>query len=164
MPKKIDMFVWNSNDDARKVLGVTLGFSKPEFCIVHTLFNQTVGHEMTHVISNYTSEIKEKTRFINEGTAVCFDQTGRDGEIQVKEWIKANNTKVSIKDLWLNNKPSADEILYPMSGLFVRRLIERFGKEKFLTFFKNQTYGNAQKVFGEQLELLIQDVENKVNT
>ena len=164
LPKKIDFYVWNSRADARKILRKDLGFSFPDFCIVHTYYQQTIGHEMTHVISNYTSDITKKTRFINEGTAVCFDQTHQDRLKQVKDWIAANNTQISIKDFWENGDKYADEILYPLSGLFVKELIDNFGKAKFLEFFKNQTYDNAKLVFGDKLDTIIQEFENKINT
>lgn len=163
IPKKIDFFVWNSKTAAKEVLKTNLGFSKPNFCIVHTYYQQTIGHEMTHVISNYTSDISNKTRFINEGTAVCFDQSNNDRLKQIKDWIASNNKQIVIKDYWANGEKYAEEILYPLSGLFVKELIDNFGKEKFLEFFKNQTYENAKLVFGDKLDNVIQELENKIN-
>ena len=87
MPKKIDFFVWTSREDAKKLMNAKLGFAKPSFCVVHSHYQQTKGHEMTHVIANYTSKISNKTRFINEGTAVCFDQTNRKYTDQIKKWF-----------------------------------------------------------------------------
>jgi len=164
IPKKIDFYVWESREDAMKVLKANLGFSKPNFCIVHTHYRQTIGHEMTHVISNYTSEIKNKTRFINEGTADCFDLSNRDKFKLVKNWIAANNKQIAIKDCWANGENYGEEILYPLSGLFVKELIDNFGKEKFLEFFKNQTYENAKMVFGNKLDTMIEEFEKKINT
>lgn len=163
LPKKIDFFVWESGEDARNLLKTNLGFAKPEFCIIHSLYQQTIGHEMTHVISNFTSVLLTKTRFINEGTAVCFDQTNRDNMRLVKEWNKTNNSKISIKECWISGESYPDDLLYPLSGLFVNKIIEKFGKEKFLEFFKNQTYENASTVFGNKLDKLIKDLESEIN-
>ncbi|MDO9256815.1 MAG: tetratricopeptide repeat protein [Bacteroidales bacterium] len=164
LPKKIDFYVWNSKDDAKRILGADLGFSKPNFCIVHTHYQQTIGHEMTHVISNYTSEITNKTRFINEGTAVCFDQSNQDRLKLVKDWISTNNKPVAVKDYWAMGEKYAEEILYRLSGLFVKELIDNFGKDKFLEFFKNQTYEYGKFVFGDKLDTVIQEFEIKINT
>ena len=164
LPKKIDFFVWESREDAMKVLHANLGFSKPNFCIVHLYYQPTIGHEMTHVISNYTTEIKNKTRFINEGIAVCFDLSNQDKLKLLKDYIAANNKQVAIKDCWENGDKYGEEILYPLSGLFVKELIDSFGKEKFLEFFKNQTYDNAKLVFGNKLDLIIEELEKKINT
>jgi tetratricopeptide (TPR) repeat protein len=164
LPKKIDFFVWESREDAMKVLKANLGFSKPNFCIVHTHYQQTIGHEMTHVISNYTSAIKNKTRFINEGTAVCFDLSNHNKLKMVKDWIVANNKQIAIKDCWAGGEKYGDEILYPLSGLFVKELIYNFGKEKFLEFFKDQTYENAKLIFGNKLDTMIEEFEKKINS
>lgn len=164
LPKKIDFFVWQSNEDARTILKGNVGFAKPDFCVVHTLYKQTIGHEMTHVISNYTSPISNKTRLINEGTAVCFDQSNNDRLKMVKQWITDNNKQIAVKAIWNNEVQQADEVLYPLAGLFVKELIDNFGKEKFLEFFKIQTYDNARLVFGDKLDKVIQDFENKINT
>jgi len=163
LPKKIDFFVWESRKDAKNILKSNLGFSKPDFCIVHSYYQQTIGHEMTHIISNYTSDILKKTRFINEGTAVCFDQSNHDRLKEVKDWIKKNHKQIVIKDYWENGE-KYNERFYPLSGLFVKELIDNFGKEKFLEFFKNQTYENAKIVFGDKLDIVIQEFENKINT
>ncbi len=164
LPKKIDFFVWNSKEDAQKVLHANLGFADPGACIVHSHFQQTRGHEMAHVISNYSTNMLNKTGLINEGTAVCFDQTNQDKTQMVKDWLKANNKKLSVADIWANWKNYPDELSYPLAGLFVKELIDNFGREKFIEFFGNQTYENARSVFGEKLDAVITDFENKMNT
>lgn len=163
LPKKIDFYVWESREDAKNILRANLGFARPSLCLVHTHYQQTIGHEMTHVISNYTTEIKNKTRFINEGTANCFDLSNLDKFKLVKNWI-AVNKQITIKDYWANGEKFGEDILYPLSGLFVKELIDNFGKEKFLEFFKNQTYENAKMVFGNKLDTMIEEFEKKINT
>ncbi|CAM3910122.1 Tetratricopeptide repeat protein [Flavobacterium branchiophilum] len=164
LPKKIDFFVWESREDAKNLLKANLGFADPGFCIVHSHYQQTKGHEMTHVISNYSTKIINKTGLINEGTAVCFDQTNQNKEQIVKDWIKANDKKISIGEIWVNWKNYPEDLTYPLSGLFVKELLDKFGKEKFIEFFGNQTYENAKLVFGDSLDKVIKDFENKMNT
>ena len=163
LPKKIDFFVWNSREDAQKLMHANLGFSKPELCVVHSHYQQTRGHEMTHVISNYTTQMINKTGLINEGTAVCFDLTNQNKEQIVKDWLKTNGEKVIIEEIWANWNAYPEELTYPLSGLFVKALINNFGQEKFLEFFRNQTYDNGKLVFGDNLDLIIQDFENNIN-
>lgn len=164
LPKKIDFFVWDSRDDAKRVLRKDLGFSDPGFCIVQSHFQHTKGHEMTHVISNYSTNIIEKAGLINEGTSECFDQTYQDREQMVKDWIKTNDKKIEIEEIWINWKDYRDELTYPLSGLFVKELIDIFGKDKFIEFFGKQTYDNAKLIFGDKLDNVIQEFENKINT
>ena len=47
----------------------------------------------------------------------------------------------------------------PQLVLFVKELIMKFGKEKFLVFFTNQTYENAKSVFGNDIDVLIKEFE-----
>jgi len=164
LPKKIDFYVWESRDDAMRILKANLGFARPDFCIVHAYYKQTIGHEMTHVISNYMTSFTNKTGLINEGTAVYFDQTNQNREQIVKNWLKANGKKVSIREIWTNWKIYPEELTYPLSGLFVNELIKNFGPEKFKEFFGNQTYENARLVFGDKLDKVIKDFEDKINT
>ena len=166
LPKKVDFFVWNSRDDARRIVHRNLGFAESPYCIVHSHFNQTKGHELAHVISYFSSVISKKTRFINEGTAVCFDldQSNHYKLTKVKDWIRKNDNKIEIEDIWRNGKEYPAEILYPLAGLFVQELIDEYGKDKFLEFFKNQTYENAQVVYGIELFMFIKEFENKINT
>ncbi len=163
IPKKIDFFVWNSREDATKILHTNLGFADPQYCIIHSHYQQTKGHEMTHVISNYLSENISKTGLINEGTSVCFDLTNQNKEELIKSWLEKHDEKVNIKDVWSNWKKYPNEFSYPLSGVFVGELIDKFGKEKFLSFFIDQTYENAKNIFGNELDIMIEDFEKKFN-
>ncbi|MBK3519798.1 tetratricopeptide repeat protein [Carboxylicivirga marina] len=164
IPKKIDFFVWNLKEDAKKLMNQNLGFAKPYFSIVHSHYQQTLGHEMTHVISHYATEIKQKTGLINEGTSVCFDQATQDKEQIVKDWISTNGKKIDIHKIWESWTDYPMELTYPLSGLFVKELIDNFGRDKFIECFGNQTYENAKKVLGENLDKVILDFENNINT
>jgi len=164
LPKKIDFFVWDSRADAKMVLRAELGFANPFFCIIHSHFQQTRGHEMTHVISNFLEKEIVKTSLINEGTAVCFNLANQDKEAIVKKWLEKNEEeKIDIKAMWLYWQEYPQEISYPMAGIFVEQLIETFGKEKFLTFFVDQRYEHAKEVFGEEIDVIIQNLEDKFN-
>ncbi len=163
LPKKIDLFVWQSKEDATKVLKTNIGFSDPQFCIVHLHFQQTRGHELTHVISNYSGKMLKKTGFINEGIAVCFDLSDNNREKMVKTWLLTNKLEIDINDIWANWGKYPQELTYPLSGLFVEELIKKFGKDKFMIFFGNQTYENAKTIFGAEIDILIQEFQNRFN-
>lgn len=42
-------------------------------------------------------------------------------------------------------------------------LIHAFGREEYLRFFKDQRYENAKLIFGDRLDKLIADFEEKIN-
>ncbi|MBU0474730.1 MAG: hypothetical protein KKF62_11260 [Bacteroidetes bacterium] len=77
--------------------------------------------------------------------------------------VKTNDKIISIGEIWANWKNYPDDLTYPLSGLFVKELIDKFGKEKFIEFFGNQNYENEKLVFGEELDEVIKDFENKIN-
>jgi tetratricopeptide (TPR) repeat protein len=163
LPKKIDFFVWQSKDDAMKILKSASGFAAPQFCVIHAHFQQTRGHELTHVISAYSGKMLKKTGLINEGTAVCFDLSNNNRQEMVKTWLQTNNQKIDIKDIWNNWGKYPQELSYPLSGLFVEEMISRFGKEKFLAFFTDQTYENALKLYGSETDTMIQEFQKSFN-
>lgn len=159
IPRKIDFFVWESNEDAIKTLNAPIGFSNPEMCIIHINYNQTVGHELTHVVSNHLNNMEAKTRLVNEGTAVYFDMTGRNRIKLAKEALQNGDT-VNIKEMWRN--PSMPERYFnPIAGAFMEYLIQTGGKDKFLRLCINQSLGNAEQIYSPNLDSIIQTFERK---
>lgn len=163
LPKRIDYYVWNSRAKANRALKTRHGFARPAYCIVHSFYRQTIGHEMTHIISYYSTKVTNKTGLINEGIAVYFDMSKNNYEQIVLDWVKKKNKKIDIKVIWSDWESYPYKLTYPLSGLFVKELIDEFGKEKFLDFFKDQSYENAKYVFGDKLDVLIEEFEKKVN-
>lgn len=165
LPKKIDFIVWNSNEDAIEVGINQLGFARPEFCVIHSRTNQTIGHELTHVITFYLAANLVKTRFINEGIAVCFDQSNNDRpKIMQEQKVKESPMiTFSIKDAWNNPNIYPEWVYYPLAGEFIKRILDKWGKEKLVRLLKNQTYENALLIYGEELIETISEFENEIN-
>ncbi len=164
LPRKIDFYAWNSREDARNLWKRNLGFANPPTCIIHSHIYQSLGHEITHVISYHVNSIEGYCQFINEGTAVCFDLSNRDMLKLTKNWVKENHKKVSILDIWENWDKYPHALTYPLGGAFVKELLKHVSKEDFLEFVSNQTYENAKKVFGSKIDQIIKDLENDVNS
>ncbi len=163
LPKKIDFFGWSSREDAKKILSADLGFANPATCIVHSHVQQTAGHEITHVISFFSCTMSRTTGLINEGTSVCFDMSNNNHQKAVSSWLKTNKECINMKDVWLNWNNYPENLSYPLAGLFVKEMIKRYGREVFLAFFPDQTYENALAVFGEDIDIMIEEFENKYN-
>ncbi len=161
LPKKIDFFVWKSNEEAKKVLGINLGKSFPKYCVSHNGSNQTIGHEIAHNISFWMDSSITKTRFINEGIGVYFDNSSRNKLRMAKTIFQKQ--KVEITNLWKNGSDYSEKILYPIAGAFVENLIQ-LDKEKFLELCKNQTYKNAKIIYEKDLDKIISDFEKQLNT
>lgn len=160
LPKKIDFFVWKSNDEALKILKKPLGFSKPKYCIAHNRDDQTKGHEIAHNISFWLDKLNNRNRLINEGIAVYFDQTGTNRLEKAKRTVEIQ--KIDIKELWTNGNDYSEKILYPIAGAFVEYLIS-INKEKFLEFCTNQSYENAKLIYGTELEKIVSEFNKQLN-
>ena len=162
LPKKIDFFVWKNQKEAQKILGskAILGFSNPIYCIAHNHPKQSTGHEIAHNISHWFNKPVNKTRLINEGIGVYFDQSDTNRILKAKEVL--NKQTLDIVDMWKNGRNYSDKILYPVGGAFVKQLIV-FDKDKFLELCTNQTYENAQNIYGSELENIISNFNSQLN-
>lgn len=165
--RKIRYFVWADPSEAAVAGFPSLGFSKPAQYMIHAHAMQTQGHEITHVVSYHALMPVIKTGLINEGTAVVFDQTGRDTLARARAAVAQGFAgasdppfvQVGVRALWGDFDLLADEYSYPISGAFVDRLLQKGGKEKFLDFFPDQTYAHAVMVYGPGLENWIDEFE-----
>ncbi len=159
LPKKIEFFVWNLEEVYNPTLNVNLGFTYSIFCISHNRLKQSPGHEIAHNISYWKNNNTITTKFINEGIGVCFDLQKNEKLRIAQETYKTN--QIDIKEIWKNQTKLKDDILYPISGAFVSFLIE-YDKDKFLKLTENQTYENAVKIYGENIDDLIDDFIGKL--
>lgn len=131
------------------------GFSIPEFCITQTVYGQTPGHELTHIISNYHAKILHKSALVNEGIAVFLDQTNKNRLALAKQIVKeAGLTNVNLPTIW-ENKLGNERAYYAIAAAWVEFLIEKEGREKFLELFKNQTIENARLIYSTNIDSLL---------
>ena len=159
LPKKIDYFIWKDATQAQIIFKRPLAFTAPNLCLTHTGLKNTVGHEITHSISFFAARPTKKTSLISEGVCVYFDLTKRDNMKQLKT---INQPKYSIIDIWTAKIRVSDDIIYPLGGELVKRLIESFGREKFIKMLSDQSYENAKEVYGANLDVLIGNLENDI--
>ncbi|WP_207427814.1 hypothetical protein [Pedobacter sp. SYSU D00535] len=159
LPKKIDYFVWNDLKKGEVLLKTPLAFTEPPLCLTHTSIANTLGHEMTHSISYFAAKPIKKKYLISEGVCVYFDLTKRDKVAQLKN---INHSKYSIIDVWKGKLRVGNDIIYPLGGELVKRLIESFGREKFLQLLADQSYENARNLYGEKLDDLISGLQKDI--
>ncbi len=163
--EKIRFLLWSSQEEADEGGIGTLGFSKPEMFLTHAVIGQTVGHEMTHIISYYALNPTVRNGLINEGIAVFMDQTNRDQMERarsLRDGGKSEEIRVSIPAMWEDWSLAPSEYSYPLAGAFVSMLIENGGKDKFFEFFLDQSYQHAQLVYGSDLSGWIENFEDKL--
>lgn len=163
LPKKIDFFVWNNSEEPKSKFNMILGFANPWFLSVYTHKNQTVGHEMTHVITNFVGNTRIKTQLINEGTAVFFNQSMDNKLLTLKKLMETNGiNQVKIKDNWEKFELGNEAVSYALAGAFISDFVEKFGIKGLIKILDNQTYKNAKSIFGNELEVMISEFEKKI--
>jgi tetratricopeptide (TPR) repeat protein len=170
LPKKIDFYVWDSNESALGVLGMNLGFADPEYCIINSKYNQSPGHEMAHVISDNLYPNIKSTDLINEGTATYFNQL--DSNRRMKKFIIRiifNSNMfykyVPVVDLWKDNslfrKAYPEGTAYTIGDSFVELLIKEGGTDKYKQLLQDQSYENARKIYGDKLDDIVRKFDNR---
>lgn len=159
LPKKIDYFVWSNSQLAETLFRHPLAFSDGALCITHTKPKHTVGHEMTHSISYNAVQNAKWNRLIAEGVCVYFDLSKKDNLTLLKA---KNEMPISIVEIWKSDSKLGEEIIYPLGGELVKRLIETFGREKFMQLLADQSYESAKKIYGAELDTTINKLEAEI--
>lgn len=173
LPKKIDFYIWDSDESAKKILGQSLGFTLSRYSLINSRYNQTIEHEMTHAISRWMYPTVKTTSFINEGLATYFTKFSSKEYIlekvsNIQSDFKSGKLKnLSVKELWQNNEAFrtvySQDVSYIIGCAFVGNLLNKGGVDKFKELLKDQSYENAQKIYGDQLDQIIKNFENKFN-
>ncbi len=163
LPKKLDMYCWNSKDDAKKFLLRPLGYTYAHSCVIHSHNSQTKGHEITHALSfwGWDTHSVYANRLINEGMAVAFDMSMVDKYAQARQAIQ-NIYIGDIKNIWLSPTHYSEQVLYPIAGAFVHFLKGKSSPEQFKQLIKDQSMANAQIIYGADFDKLMQEFNDLV--
>lgn len=164
IPGKIDFFVWN---DYVKFPGNPKhagGFAIPELLVVHTRYMQTRGHEMTHIITHYAVDtVRYVSAFINEGVATHFNLTHEDQFEEVRNFLP--DKTISIEELWKSDRAFgglSSEFSYSLAAAFIQHLLTEGGKQNFFKLLADQSWDNAQKIYGDKLTEIINEFWSRV--
>ncbi len=163
LPKKIDFFAWRQSEDATRLGLPTLGFARSEFCLIHSRANQTLGHEMTHIITHHGEHPVATHALINEGVAVYFDQTRGNRMQRAQRSVPAEKVTLPvIRRLWQSRDVRSGSVPYAVAGAWVERLHQKGGDVKLHQLIHDQTFVAAQKIYGPELNLWIEEFEKEL--
>lgn len=136
------------------------GFAKAPN-IIHAVYNleiQCIGfHEDVHILS-YHMMGRPNQKFIREGLANYFDQSW--WHIDLMSWVKVSSDMdrlPSVSELILNESFATypERISYPLSGAFTAFIIDTYGINKYVEWFKTHTESpelTFESIFGVTLE------------
>ncbi|OUJ74778.1 tetratricopeptide repeat protein [Hymenobacter crusticola] len=148
LPRKIEYYVWDERAAAIQVLSQNLGFTVPELLTTHAVKNQTKGHETAHMLVAYGLRPSPQSRLINEGIAVCFDQTSRN---RLQEARQATGGTVDIWKMWEQPQSYSDEQLYPVGGALLEYLLAHSSEADVKQLLREQTPQLGRKLFSKQI-------------
>ncbi len=170
---KINYFLLETPELVGKIYGDNdpcNGFANPpdEIYAVYNEKIKCIGyHEDAHIISYILN--KPKSNFLREGLAMHFDNVwwSKSNDEWVRIFIKTDKY-LNIKNLVQNDffLSYADEITYPIAGAFVKYLINRYGKERFISVYSYKGYNllsEIEKVFKSELEQIEKDFLDSLN-
>ncbi|MBQ0036596.1 MAG: hypothetical protein KBT35_06740 [Firmicutes bacterium] len=131
----------NNNDEPCNGFALPDTRSKDGFNHIFAVYNNEVKcvgfHEDAHIISYSLG--RPVSQFIREGLAMFFDRYwwGIDNYSWTR-WYVEERKMPSVTELLENEKFNeySEAITYPVSGAFTGYLIERFGKDKYVEFYK----------------------------
>ena len=158
--KKIDFYVWENPEDAKKMYGRSLGWASSNFVLINSKKNQTKGHEITHILVAFGLHPTKTCNFINEGIAVYFDLSNRDRLKAAKKSVK--DKQIDVVEHWKKSYEELNDYDYTVGGAFMEYLFETRRDEEIKKMLKNQTVENAKKVFSD-FDKLIATFEKRLN-
>lgn len=108
---------------------------------IYAVYNDEIKcvgyHEDTHILS-YTIN-RPKSNFVREGLAMFFDKFwwNQANEVWVKRFLKEGKY-ISVKLLLLDEYflKMSDAITYPIAGAFTKYLIDHYGIDRYLSYYK----------------------------
>lgn len=146
---KISYYLFDTAEEVGNVYGELYGDFEPcnGFASapdkIYAVYNERIKcigpHEDAHILSYKVN--KPCSVFIREGLAMFFDESwwGRANKLWVKDFLQ-NGSYVSLGCL-LNDEhfyEFPDALSYPTAGAFTEFLIQSFGKDKYLAFYRYQ--------------------------
>ncbi|NPV02660.1 MAG: hypothetical protein HPY53_14905 [Brevinematales bacterium] len=132
----IKYYVFNDKKQGEQ-MGLTLGFANPYASAVYTTFDQTPGHELTHLIAyRINNGLRIWSGVANEGLSTLLDQSGRNYHLLAKYMIEK---QIAFPKL-LGDNFRQNKYGYWLGASFVRYLIDTYGMDTYKKFFAQVEY------------------------
>lgn len=164
LPQKIEYYKYQS----RQAMGERTGnynsnaFAEPSRFEIHTLY-QTDYHEVVHI---YTSLVGRPSDFFNEGIAVAFQTNPAAGDFEsvyngqqvhsaCSQYLRIGALIVPLDRVVTTTDfraVSDQELSYREAGSFVRFVIDRYGIERVLQFFRISSRTDSLAAIHERFE------------
>jgi tetratricopeptide (TPR) repeat protein len=164
--KRLHFFIWQTWEAGPIIIKENIPYENYKYQIVHIHFKDNVVRSLAKIIAynRWFPQDPVVANLILDGFGFFIEKANIDRLPEAKDQIaKLKITSISIKNLWQNWDTLPIEVKAPLSGSFVKFLIEKGGKEKFNLLLKDQRYENAKQIYGsKQLDEIISEFEKKL--
>ena len=154
--ESIDFFFYPSAQSLVHATARDAGHANNEAGEVHSIWvsakdHQTLGHEMTHVITHGALGDPQEA-LLGEGIAVCMDHSGRDPHALAADLIEAGQLiplSDMLGDAWFEHDGA---VTYPQSGSFACYLLDQYGVDGFKEVYAAEDFPAAvEETYGASL-------------
>ena len=177
--KKIDEFVWDSEESLISIKGSGIKFSSPNTCIINSMYTVTAGHLTSYILVFWMEKPDDllnvdisirNSRFIDQGTGVYFnnqDPSEKSLDILKVKLLVRNGLrkKLDVKDQWENDE--IFDMTYPsrisqvIAGDFIDYLVQSAGIDKYRLLLSDPSFTNASMIYRNELFKIINEFESK---
>lgn len=171
-PSFVKIFIFDSDNSKKQLLGDEVAdFTKPwlkQIFVTYNSFDRTIKHEMAHIFLGERTENLFKV-------AAGFNLGLIEGGAMAIEWNWLENTPEYFTAMINKFYPELDlekfftnytfatqksSLSYLISGSFCKYLIDKYGLEKFLRFYRE---GNFSLVYNSDLKIELNEFQNILN-
>ena len=160
-PLKVNFFVYPSIQVGQKI-GITPAICFIKMREIHGHFNQSPGHELTHILIGKINDSKNLpgNGLWQEGLCTYLNGTNTD---QRKHTLSLNISEKTFIIPWESWNKHLPGDLYPLAGSIIQYFVKRYGWEKIILFLKKlrNSANNQNKislqVFKKPLEEIQED-------
>ena len=153
VPKRIDVFVWDSDLEATAAGLARVHIARPALGLTHLTWDQTVGHELAHVIAYRAARPVRATPIVNEGVAVYFDGSTDDRLLEAAAALSGRGLAgVDVRALWRDWSTLPSTLAYPVAGALIDMLQREGGQPALRELLRTQTLDDARRIYGPALD------------
>lgn len=162
-PKRIDLFVWDSDVEAQAAGMARVHFARPALGVTHLTWDQTVGHEIAHIVAYRAARPRTRSALVTEGVAVYFDAAADD---RLADAAGAMNgraiARVDLRALWHDWSALPAPVAYPVAGAVIEMLVREGGAARLPALLREQTLDDARRTYGPALDGWLDALERRL--
>ena len=162
-PKRIDVFVWDSEREAQAAGLERVHFARPAVGLTHLTWDQTVGHEIAHVVAYRAVRPQVASPLVTEGVAVWFDGSGADRVEEASTALVGRGlARVDLRALWADWSTLPITVAYPVAGAVIEMLTRTGDRAQLRALLERQTLADAQRIYGATFDARLDALEQRL--